>query len=96
METGKRGENMQLPRVPQDSCFLMQNAQNFFFLYLQKNNAIIMNPNEDTQLAATSLRCLAGRVFTSRQPGLNPGKQPQEFLNCDPFSHSKKRGGYDP
>lgn len=31
----------------------MQNAQNFFFFTYKKQNAIIKNPNKDTQLAAT-------------------------------------------
>lgn len=73
---------MQLPKVPpKQSCFLMQNAQNFFFLLTNKQtnkkDVIIINPNKDTQLAATFSKRFGGRIFTSRQPGLKPGKQPQ-------------------
>lgn len=52
MKTRKGRKHATSKGAPRQSCFLMQNAQNFFFIYLQKNNAII-NPNEDTQLAAT-------------------------------------------
>lgn len=59
----------------------MQNAQNFFFLLTNKQtnkkDVIIINPNKDTQLAATFSKRFGGRIFTSRQPGLKPGKQPQ-------------------
>lgn len=90
---GERGENMQLPRVPQDKVvFWCKMPRTIFFFYLQKNNAIIINPNEDTQLAATFSKLFGGAVFTSRQPGLNPGKQPPEFLNCHPFSLKETRG----
>lgn len=77
----------------------MQNAQNFFF-YLQTNkqtkkDAIIINPNKDTQLAATFSKWFGRRIFTSRLPGLKPGKQPLEFMNCVPFP-LKETKGYDP
>lgn len=53
METGKGRTHATSKGAPRQSCFLMQNAQNFFFFLLTKYNAIIIiNPNEDTLLAA--------------------------------------------
>lgn len=89
------GENKQLPKVPKTKLFSDAQCPQLFFL-LTKKNAIIINPNkDDTQFAATFSKRFGRRVFTSRQPGLTPGKQPPEFPNCVPFSLKETRG-YDP
>lgn len=78
-------------KCPRQSCFLMHNAHNFFFFYLQKNT-IIINPNkDDTQFAATFPKRFGRRVFTSRQPGLTPASSHRSFQTAFP-SHSKKQG----
>lgn len=93
METGRGEKTCNFQGCPKTKLFSDAKCPElFFFFYLQKNNAIIINPNEDTQLAATFSKLFGGAVFTSRQPGLNPGKQPPEFLNCHPFSLKETRG----
>lgn len=72
METGKGRKHATSKGAPRQSCFLMQNAQNFFFIYLQKNNAIIINPNEDTQLAATFSKRFGGAGIYKPTAGTEP------------------------
>lgn len=61
-----RGGHATSKGAPRQSCFLMQNDWYFFFFLLtKKKNAIIINPNKDTQLAAAFSKRFGGRVFTS-------------------------------
>lgn len=92
METGKGRKHATSKGAPRQSCFLMQNAQNFFLFTYKKNNAIIINPNEDTQLAATFSKWFGGADIYKPTAGTKPGKQPLEFLHCHPFSLKETRG----
>lgn len=93
MGVGEGVETSNFQRCPIQSCFLMQKAQNHFFLLTKY--AIILNPNKDTQLAATFSKRFGKRVFTSRQLGLNPASSHWRFRTAFP-SHSKETRGYDP
>lgn len=64
-------ENKQLPKVPKTKLFSDTKCPELFF-FTYKINAIIINPNKDTQLAATVSKRFGRQVFTSQQPGLKP------------------------
>ena len=89
---GGRGgsENKQLPKVPNTKLFSDAKCPEPFLLLTKYT--IIVNPNKDTQLAATFSKRVGKRVFTSRQLGLKPCKQPLEFPNCVPFSLQRNKG----
>lgn len=78
-------------RYPKTKLFSDAKCPGRLFLVTKKKNAIIINPNKDTQLASTFSRRFGGRVFTSRQPGLKPASSPHSLLTAFP-SHSKKQG----
>lgn len=87
------GETCNFQGAQDKVVFLMQIPRTFVFTYKRKN-AVIINPNKDTPLAATfSKRFGRAGIYKPTADRLQPDKRPPAgFPNCDP-SHPKKTKG---
>lgn len=92
---------MQLPRAPQDTAVMQIPGTFFFFSFFClftnfKKKAIIINPNKDTQLAATFRARFGGTgIYKPTAETGTPARSCQSFRAGIP-SHPKKPGGHDP
>ena len=79
---------------PKTKLFSDANTQNFFLLTKEKKNAIIINPNKDTPLAATSSKRFGGAgIYKPTADRLQPDRRPPAGVSeLRSFSPKENKG----
>lgn len=92
---GEGGKHATSKGAPRQSCFLMQIPRTFvFFTYKRKKNAVIINPNKDTPLAATFSKWFGGTgIYKPTADRLQPDKRPPAGVSeLRSFSPKENKG----